>query len=289
MASVNQQVIAILNNLVATCKDGENGYRSAAEDVASGELKELFDSYLRQRYEFGTELLAEIHRLDVAYERKGTIAALIHRGWMNMKAALTRRDASAIVRECARGEHAATKDYEQALKHELPPEIRAVVEKQYAKIKEAHDRMSGLKVIAVLNHLIATCKDGESGYRAAKARVRDEKLKERFDAFGQERARFAAELQKEVRRLGDTAGKGGTFAATVHRGWMGIKSVVKGGDGHAVLVECERGEHAAAEHYREALEHDLPPALRTLVEQQYTQIKEAHDCISALQGEPAKV
>jgi hypothetical protein len=43
MSSLNQQVIVILNNLVATCKDGENGYRGAAEDVASGELKELFD------------------------------------------------------------------------------------------------------------------------------------------------------------------------------------------------------------------------------------------------------
>jgi uncharacterized protein (TIGR02284 family) len=289
MSSLNQQVIGILNNLVATCKDGENGYRSAAEDVESGELKELFESYLRQRLEFGTELLAEIHRLDVAYERKGTIAALIHRGWMNTKAGLTRRDASTIIRECMRGEHAATKDYEQALKHELPPEIRTVVEKQYAKVKEAHDRMSGLKVIAVLNRLIATCKDGESGYRAAKARVSDEKLKERFDDFGQQRVEFAAELQKEVHRLGDTAGKRGTFAATMHRGWMGIKSALKGGDAHAVLVECERGEHAAAEHYREALEHDLPPALRTLVEKQYAKVKEAHDCISALQAEPAKV
>jgi uncharacterized protein (TIGR02284 family) len=160
MALTNRKAIAVLNELVATCKDGENGYRSAAIEAESKEIKALCDAHLQQRAQFAAELLDEIHRLDVAAERKGTLVARIHRGWINMKAVLTGRDTGSIIKECERGEHAATRDYEQALKKPLPPATLAVVEKQYAKIKEAYDRIQALKAITVLNHLIATCKDG---------------------------------------------------------------------------------------------------------------------------------
>jgi uncharacterized protein (TIGR02284 family) len=272
---------------VATSKDGENGYRSAAEDVDSGELKEMFNSHMAQRAQFAEELLKEVHRLDVASERKGTVAALIHRGWMNMKAALTRRDVSAVIHECARGEHAAIKDYEAVLNQDLPPEIRSILEKQYAELKKAHERVSGLKVIAVLKPLIAACKDSENGYRAAKEHVADKKLKDVFEAEARQRGQFANELQAEVRRLGDPSEKKGTFAGAVHRGWIGLKSAFKG-DARAVLAECERGERSTVTRYEEALAQEMPAEVRALVEKQLAKIKEAETRNSTLQGELVK-
>ena len=141
----NARVIAALNDLVATCKDGENGYRAAETDVGTTELKGLFDSYAKQRAAFASALLTEIHRLDTTAERKGSPLARIHRGWMNFKAALKHRDARAVIDECERGEHAAAKDYAMALKHPLPQAVKALVEEQYGKVKEAgaHQRPEG--------------------------------------------------------------------------------------------------------------------------------------------------
>lgn len=289
MTTTNSKVKAILSNLVATCRDGENGYRSAAEDVDSAELKELLGSYMQQRNQFAAELLNEVHRLDTPAEQRGTVAALIHRGWMNMKAALTRRDAGAVVAECARGEHAATKDYEQALKHDLPPEIRTLVEKQYAKIKEAYERVGGLKLITVLHHLVAACKDGAAGYRAARQHVRDKELQEFFEATAQQREQFAAELQAEDLRLGDHKEQKGTLTGMAHRGWLGMKSFVKGDKADTVLAECARGDHATIKHYEDALSHELPAALRAIVEKQCGKIKETHEHIHTLQGGAVKV
>jgi uncharacterized protein (TIGR02284 family) len=282
MATDSNRVIAILNNLVTTCKDGENGYRSAGEDVDTPQLKELFRSATEQRAQFASELLAEIHRLDVAAQRPGTTLGRIHRGWMNMKAALTRRDVSSVINECERGEHAAASDYEDALKQELPEEVRALVERQHARVKEAHDRIAALKIIATLNRLIAACRDGEKGYHTAARDVHASDLKELFDSYAQQRAQLAAELEDEVRRLGDAAQHKGTWAGLLHRGWMNLKATFKGRDAAMILAECERGEQAALEVCEEARGEPMADPLRALLERLYTQVKETQGRLQAL-------
>jgi uncharacterized protein (TIGR02284 family) len=106
-----------------------------------------------------------------------------------------------------------------------------------------------------------------------------------MDAFGLQRGQFAAELQAELRRLGDTGEKGGTVGAFVHRRWMNVRRLFTGQSEKAILAECERGERAAVEHYKEALEHEMAPEIHAIVEKQYEKVKEAHACICSLQGE----
>ncbi len=283
------EAIAILNQLVTTCKDGANGYRVAETDVETPELKLLFDTYTKQRAEFVAELLAEIHRLDTAADREGSSAAQFHRRWMNLKAAMPHRDATTVLVERARGECAALKDYEAALHKPLPPETRALLEKQYAQVREAHACVDGLKVIGVLNTLIVTCKDGEKGYLAAREHVRAGDLKEQLDAYARQRAQFAAELQAEVHRLGDTAVKRGSWTGLLHRGWMGVKSAVRPPEARRVLDECLRGEDAALKCYAAAVEEPLPPELKALIVKQFAMIQEAHDHLAMFAGMPVRV
>ena len=56
-----------------------------------------------------------------------------------------------------------------------------------------------------------------------------------------------------------------------------------GEDENAVISECERGEDSAVSNYKDALNADLPADVRSIVERQYTQVKEAHDRIRALE------
>jgi uncharacterized protein (TIGR02284 family) len=58
---------------------------------------------------------------------------------------------------------------------------------------------------------------------------------------------------------------------------------VTSGDGSVIISECERGEDTAVEVYEEMLDRDLPADIQSIVEKQYTQVKEAHDRMRSLE------
>jgi uncharacterized protein (TIGR02284 family) len=145
MAVDNDDTISTLNNLIETCKDGQDGFRSAAGGVRSGELKTLFHAYAQQRAQFAAELQGEVRRLGGDPEETGSTAAALHRGWIDIKSAVTGEDEGAIISECERGEDSAVRNYEEALRGDLPSDVRSTVERQLRQVKEAHDRIRGLE------------------------------------------------------------------------------------------------------------------------------------------------
>ncbi len=144
MATSHDRGIDVLNELVETCRDGEQGFRTAAEGVRDPQLKALFLTYARQRQEFAIELETELRRLGGEPGRGGSVAGTLHRGWMNIRSALAGGD-SAILAEAERGEDAAKSAYEKAVSEGLPEGARLVVERQYARVKETHDRVRALR------------------------------------------------------------------------------------------------------------------------------------------------
>jgi uncharacterized protein (TIGR02284 family) len=145
MAVDNDDVISTLNNLIETCKDGQDGFRSAAGGVRDGELKTLFHTYSQQRAQFAAELQGEVRRLGGDPEETGSTAAALHRGWIDIKSAVTGEDESAIISECERGEDSAVRNYEDALRQDLPSDVRSIIERQSRQVKEAHDRIRSLE------------------------------------------------------------------------------------------------------------------------------------------------
>ncbi len=145
MAIDNDEVISTLNNLVETCKDGQNGFRTAAEGVKDTKLTTLFNTYSQQRGQFAAELQNEVRRLGGEPEETGSTAAVLHRGWINIKSAVTGEDEGAIISECERGEDSAVKAYEEALKNNLQGDVKMLVERQFSQVKEAHDLVRSLE------------------------------------------------------------------------------------------------------------------------------------------------
>ena len=141
----NDNVISTLNNLIETCKDGENGFRTASDGVKNSELKTLFLTYSQQRAQFAAELQNEVRNLGGDPEDTGSVAASLHRGWINIKSTVTGEDEGAVISECERGEDSAVRNYQDALKEDLPANIQTVVQRQYTQVKEAHDRIRGLE------------------------------------------------------------------------------------------------------------------------------------------------
>ena len=147
--------------------------------------------------------------------------------------------------------------------------------------------MQNDKAISVLNNLIETCKDGENGFKTAAEGLTSSEIKTKFQQYARERAQMSSALQSEVRQLGGDPEKSGSMSGALHRGWLDIKSAVTGKDDHAILVEAERGEDAAKSAFEEALREALPASSQTLVQQQATQVRRAHDEVRSLRDRQA--
>jgi len=139
-------------------------------------------------------------------------------------------------------------------------------------------------VISTLNNLIETCRDGQNGFQTAAEGVQNSNLKSTFYEFGQQRAKFVGELQALVRELGGDPEDSGSVAASLHRGWINIKSTITGQDDTAILNEAERGEDIAKNAYKEALELSLPSNVLSVVQRQYTDVQAAHDTVRDLRN-----
>jgi uncharacterized protein (TIGR02284 family) len=139
------KVISILNGLIETCKDGEEGFKTAAEGLQDSQVKSLFQQYARQRGEMARELQGEVRRLGGDPEKSGSIAGAAHRGWINIKSVVTGKDDGSIIAEAERGEDSAKKMYDEALQAPLFTQTLALVREQSMKVHNAHDRVRGLE------------------------------------------------------------------------------------------------------------------------------------------------
>jgi uncharacterized protein (TIGR02284 family) len=146
MATTTKTIAHVLNSLVETCKDGQEGFRSAAEDVTNRALKNLFNELSIERGRFCNELQRLVKTLGEDAESSGSLSGSLHRGWIDLKSALSSGNEYSILAECERGEDAAVSEYRDALEHdELPESVRDVIGRQYLGVKESHDRVRDLR------------------------------------------------------------------------------------------------------------------------------------------------
>ncbi len=146
MSTTTSSTASILNSLIETCKDGQQGFQNAAENVKTADYKSLFSELALQRQQFAAELQGLVAGLGKDAEDSGSIAAALHRGWIDLKAALTSGDEHAILAECERGEDSAVAEYRDALEHdELPANIRHVIQQQSMGVQASHDRVRDLR------------------------------------------------------------------------------------------------------------------------------------------------
>lgn len=138
-------MVSTLNELIETCKDGQEGFKQAAEGVERSDLKSLFFEFSQQRAHFAGELQTIVQSLGEEPETSGSTAGALHRGWINIKAAVTGKDEQAVLNECERGEDSAKNTYKEALENPFPSHILDVVRNQYDSIQMAHDRVKALR------------------------------------------------------------------------------------------------------------------------------------------------
>ena len=141
----NEKTISVLQDLIETNRDGQHGFRTAAEDAKDAELARVFSQFSTQRTTFIAELQDRVRSLGGDADKSGSVAGSLHRGWIDLKAALSSNEPHAVLAEAERGEDAAVKSYREALEENLDPVTRGIVSRQYASVQAAHDRVKGLR------------------------------------------------------------------------------------------------------------------------------------------------
>ena len=138
-------IVSVLNDLVETSRDGERGFRKAAEDARDQQLKVLFLNRADECSLALRELQELVRDLGGKPEAHGSVSGALHRGWLDVKSALTGRTDHAILVECEKAEDIAKSRYRTALDEDLPADVRATVERQYQGLLKTHDRIRELR------------------------------------------------------------------------------------------------------------------------------------------------
>jgi len=141
----NDDAIAVLNELIETSKDGEKGFQKAANDTTAAELRSMYSEGARRCAEGARELQDLVRQLGGDPDESGSVTGALHRGWINVKEALSRRDDKAILDEVERGEDYAKEAYRKAVAANLPANVHAVVQRQYQGVLANHDKVKALR------------------------------------------------------------------------------------------------------------------------------------------------
>jgi uncharacterized protein (TIGR02284 family) len=141
----DHKVVAILNELIETSLDGEKGFALAANDSKDANLTNVFRQGEQSCRVAAAQLQDQVRTLGGNPQDGGSMKAAVHRGWISLKSAASVRDSKAILEECERGEDYAKAKYGEALRQDLPPAVRELVERQYQGVVANHDRVRDLR------------------------------------------------------------------------------------------------------------------------------------------------
>ncbi len=144
----DNQTVNELNRLIRVCKDGEAGFLVVAESVRNRGLKALFKTFAQQRSKFADMLQAEVKKLGGTPRTDGTTIASLHRGWINIKAAMTIGQygtENVALSESERGDSSAVRSYEKALSTSMPADVQKMVKEQHYAIKAVHTQIQQMQ------------------------------------------------------------------------------------------------------------------------------------------------
>lgn len=144
----NNESIDILNNLIVLNNDRIDGYKAAYTETYKEELRSMFTDFQETSSQCKIELEAEVKRLGGTPEEGTMILGKLHRGWMDIKAAITGSDSESILSSCKYGEQTIIKAYEDALGEEVEEvdyEQKAMLNRQLNLLRNDYEKVKTMQ------------------------------------------------------------------------------------------------------------------------------------------------
>ena len=135
MADHDSNAVKALNDLIATCRDAEEGYAKAAKGVHDRALSDQLTEISGRRGQFADELSRLVSSLGGQSATDAHYGGILHSGWVDLETRIRPKNEHDILEDCRRGDEGTLKHYGHALDQELPEEARAAVERQRSAIQ----------------------------------------------------------------------------------------------------------------------------------------------------------
>lgn len=145
---IPDQSETILRDLMQVLIDGHKGFTQAADSLEEDghpELAQKMSQFAEQRQRLAAELQEEGSAYVTLSDVEGSTTADLHRAWMGLADAVTGNDPHAVLAVAEQGEDQAKKAYSDALREDLPEELRAIVARQSDEVIEVHDEVRALR------------------------------------------------------------------------------------------------------------------------------------------------
>jgi uncharacterized protein (TIGR02284 family) len=139
MANHNEEQIGALNKLIDILRDGNSGYKSAAEKISDEEIRTILYRLSQQRALFEAELKDEIRTLGGEPDYS-SITKQAGNTWSEFIKMIRPEDKHGrdVIQKCQKEEEQALEVYEEVLKNKhIPDYIKEKITRQHHLIKGA--------------------------------------------------------------------------------------------------------------------------------------------------------
>ncbi|HZW78796.1 MAG TPA: PA2169 family four-helix-bundle protein [Flavobacteriaceae bacterium] len=140
--NIHDNIVENLQDLLKENYDAEKVFKQGIENTDNIQLKRFLQNQALQRNRFADELTHEILELNEKPTQKSTVAGDIHRAWVGLKNSFSSNNDETVLKEAINGEKSSMEEYKNRLeKHNFPPRIRQVVQRQADEIHETLQRI----------------------------------------------------------------------------------------------------------------------------------------------------
>ncbi|PKA96756.1 uncharacterized protein (TIGR02284 family) [Flavobacteriaceae bacterium MAR_2009_75] len=146
METKNRKLVDQLQEILEKNRDAEKGYKKAAENAKSTNLKAFFTRKSEERRSFNGALKNELIATYDQINDNGSFQGTIHRAWMDVKNLFSADSDESMLEECIRGDKAAIEEYDEVLKDEaLPLRVSTIIRDQMMKIRTDLNKVKSLE------------------------------------------------------------------------------------------------------------------------------------------------
>jgi uncharacterized protein (TIGR02284 family) len=143
---VAKHLVQLLNDLISSLRDSQEGLDKAAKGAHSDDLRSTFDAISVKRAAFAEELGGEVERLGGKAAQMGHGGGPLSAGWVELESRIRPKSDAEFIANCERGEENTIKHYDHALSQDdLPGEIRAVIAGQRSSVEETIEQLRRLE------------------------------------------------------------------------------------------------------------------------------------------------
>lgn len=145
VTNLRKDTIEGLQDLITINVDSSKGFAKAAENIENRDIASYFRRCGQRRSTFASELQRVVETNGESVSDSGTLKGKAHRWWLDMRGTIQNGDEHAILAEAERGEDAIKARYENVLKDTAGSPLNAVLQQQYASVKQDHDTIRDMR------------------------------------------------------------------------------------------------------------------------------------------------